>query len=87
PYTAFMTAFDAMLMRPNVVVMGRRVFSRLRVHPRITAALAPSGVGNTPTSGAGGRPATTQALAELLEVDRIIVGESWVNSAKPGQTA
>lgn len=87
PYTAIMTAFDGMLMRPNVLVMGRRVYSRLRVHPRITAALAPSANGNSGTSNAAGRPATTMALAELLEVDRIIVGESWVNSAKPGQTA
>jgi hypothetical protein len=87
PYNAIMTAFDGMLMRPNVLVMGRRVFSRLRVHPRITAALAPSSIGNTPTSSATGRPATTQALAELLEVDRIVIGESWVNTAKPGQAA
>jgi hypothetical protein len=88
PYTAIMSAFDGMLMRPNVLVMGRRVWSRLRVHPKITAALAPSSQGNTGnTSGFTGRPATTQALAELLEVDRILVGESWVNTAKPGQTA
>ena len=88
PYTAIMTAFDGMLMRPNTLVMGRAVWTRLRVHPKITAALAPSSTGNTvSTSGSTGRPATTQALAELLEVDRILVGESWVNSAKPGQTA
>lgn len=87
PYTAIMTAFDGMLMRPNVLVMGRAVFSRLRVHPKITAALAPSSTGNTPTSNAGGTPAAAQALADLLEVDRIIVGESWYNTAKPGQAA
>ena len=87
PYTAIMTAFDGMLMRPNTLVMGRRVFSRLRVHPRVTAALAPTSMGNTPTASAGGRPATAQALAELFEVDRIVIGESWVNTAKPGQTA
>lgn len=87
PYTAIMSAFDGMLMRPNVIVMGQLAWSRLRVHPKITAALAPSSTGNTSTSGAGGRPASTQALADLLEVDRILVGESWVNTAKPGQTA
>jgi hypothetical protein len=87
PYTAMMTAFDGMLMRPNTLVMGRRVYSRLRVHPRITAALAPSANGNSATTSAAGRPATAQALAELLEVDRVIIGESWVNTAKPGQTA
>jgi hypothetical protein len=87
PYTAIMTAFDGMLMRPNVLVLGRAVWSRLRVHPRVTAALAPSSNGNSASTNANGRPATTQALAELLEVDRIIVGQSWVNAAKPGQPA
>jgi len=88
PYTAIMIAFDTMLMRPNVLVMGRRVWTRLRVHPRITAALAPSSNGNSSIVNAAGRPVvSTQALAELLEVERIIVGESWVNTARPGQTA
>lgn len=87
PFTAIMTAFDSMLMRPNTIVMGRRVYSRLRVHPRITAALAPSANGNSATTNAAGRPGTAQALAELFEVDRILIGESWVNTAKPGQTA
>lgn len=88
PYTAIMAAFDGMLMRPNTLVMGRAVWSRLRVHPKITAALAPSSQGNSSTAaGDRGRPATVQAVAELLEVDRILVGESWVNTAKPGQTA
>lgn len=87
PYVAMMTAFDGMLVRPNTIVMGRAVWSQLRRHPKVTALLAPSSSGNTATSGAAGRPATTQALAELLEVDRILIGESWVNTAKPGQTA
>lgn len=88
PFTAIMNAFDGMLMRPNTLVLGRQVWSRLRVHPRITAALAPADMGNTPAGvGNVGRPATTQAVAELLEVDQILIGSSWINTAKPGQTA
>jgi hypothetical protein len=87
PYTAIMNAMDGMLMRPNTLVMGRQVWSRLRVHPKITAALAPSAIGNTPTANALGSPATTQAVAQLLEVSAIYVGDAWINTAKPGQTS
>jgi len=87
PYTIMMTAMDGMLMRPNTIVMGREVWSKLRVHPKITAALAPSAVGNTPDTDARGMPATAQAVADLFEVDNIYVGESWLNTAAPGQTA
>jgi hypothetical protein len=87
PYTAIQTALDGMLMRPNRAIIGRLAWSRLRVHPKITAALAPSTTGNTSTSNAGGQPATLQAVADLLELDQIIVGEAFINTAKPGQTA
>lgn len=87
PYSAIQTALDGMLMRPNTGVIGRLAWSRLRVHPKITAALAPSSAGNSGTSNAQGAPASLQAVADLLELDQILVGESWVNSAKPGQTA
>jgi hypothetical protein len=87
PYTAIQTALDGMLMRPNIGVIGRLAWSRLRVHPKITAALAPSANGNTLTVNGQGAPATLQAVADLLELDQIIVGEAFINTAKPGQTA
>jgi hypothetical protein len=87
PYSAIMAALDGMLMRPTDAVIGRLAWSKLRVHPKITAALAPSSAGNSSTSNAQGAPASLQALADLLELKRILVGESWANTAKPGQTA
>ena len=30
---------------------------------------------------------SVEALAQLFEVERILIGEAWVNAAKPGQTA
>ena len=87
PYAAINTARDGMLMAPNIGVIGRLAWSKLRVHPKITAALAPSSNGNSSTSNAQGAPATLQAVADLLELDQILIGESWVNTAKPGQTA
>ena len=87
PYSAIMTARDGMLMPFNTAIIGRLAWSKLRVHPKITAALAPSSNGNSSTSNAQGAPATLQAVADLLELDQILVGESWINTAKPGQTA
>jgi hypothetical protein len=87
PYSAIQTALDGMLIRPNIGVIGRLAWSKLRVHPKITAALAPSSNGNSATANAAGAPASTQAVAELLELEQIYVGEGWVNTAKPGQPA
>ena len=87
PYSAIMAARDGMLMPFNTGIIGRLAWSKLRVHPKITAALAPSAAGNSSTSNAQGAPATLQAVADLLELDQILVGESWVNTAKSGQTA
>jgi hypothetical protein len=87
PYSAVQTALDGMLVRPNKAYIGRLAWSKLKVHPKITAAIAPSSNGNSPTANAQGSPATLQAVADLLELDEIIVGESWINTAKPGQTA
>ena len=86
PYSAIMAARDGMLMPFNTGVLGRLAWSKLRVHPKITAALAPSSAGNSGTSNAQGAPASVQAVAELLELDRLLIGESWINTAKPGQT-
>lgn len=83
PIKAITDAFDTMLIRPNIAVFGQATWSALRQHPKVTAALYPGG-GN---ASAGATMASRQALADLLELDEIIVGTGWYNSAKPGQTA
>ena len=87
PYSAIMAARDGMLMPFNTGVLGRLAWSKLRVNPKLTAMLAPSSAGNSGTSNAKGAPASVQAVAELLELDRLLIGESWINTAKPGQAA
>ena len=87
PYSKVMGDLDGMMVRPNIWVIGRAAWTKLRVHPKITAALAPSSNGNSPTTNAAGSPANAQAVADLFELDRIIVGTAWVNTAKKGQTA
>jgi hypothetical protein len=79
PLTAIMTALDSVVMRPNIAVWGRAVFTKVATHPAIVKAVH----GNAGDSGV----ATAQQIANLLELEALYVGESWYNSAKRGQTA
>lgn len=81
PVAAIMSAAEGMLMRPNTLVIGSQTAFQLRRHPKIIAAAFPTG-GNAAQGGV----ASWQAIADLLEVDRIIIGRAWINTAKPGQT-
>lgn len=82
PVQAILTALDAVVMRPNVMVMGQAVWSKVRTHPKVTAAVYP--VGGNATGG--GSAVSRQAFADLFELDDVVIGKSWYNSAKPGQT-
>ncbi len=82
PVDAILTALDIPIVRPNVAVFGQATWTKLRQHPKVTAACYPGGGNAT----GGGTSVSRQALADLLELDEIIVGASWANSAKPGQT-
>jgi len=79
PIDAVLTALDRVIMRPNIAVLGREVWTKLRQHPRIVKAIAASGT----DSGAVDR----RYVADLLELDDIYVGDAWLNTANKGQTA
>ena len=79
PILAISQALDGPMIRPNVMALGQKVWTTLTTHPKINSALNASGS----TSGRARR----QAVAELFELDDIVVGRSYANSAKPGQTA
>jgi hypothetical protein len=85
PYSAIMAMFDLMLVRPNIGIFGRQTWLKLRSHPKIIAAVlnASGGQGGLAATGV----ASKQAVADLLELDEIQVGESFYNAAKKGQTA
>lgn len=85
PVSAILTMFDAMLVRPNVGILGRAVWTKLRMHPKVVAAVLNAGKGTGGAAAAGS--VALQAVADLLELDRIHVGESFANTAKKGQTA
>jgi hypothetical protein len=78
PVGDIMNALDAMLVRANVMVTSRKVLTTLRRHPKVVNAF----YGDNANAGV----APTQFLADLLGLDRILCGDSWVNIAKKGQT-
>lgn len=78
PGALILDAISTPLVRPNVAVTSLKVLNVLRRHPKIVSALNGSGSTNGMVS--------RQQLAQYFELDELLVGEGWVNTAKPGQT-
>lgn len=70
-------ALDVPLMRPNIMVIGQAVATKLRQNPNVIKAY------NGTLGDTGMVP--LQFLADLFELDEILVGQGRVNIAKPGQ--
>lgn len=79
PITEISDALDVPVIRPNKMVLGQAVWTTLRRHPKIIQAV--NMVGGD-TAGMASR----QAVAELFELEEILVGKSFSNTAKPGQS-
>ncbi|WP_411037629.1 capsid protein [Shinella sp. BYT-45] len=77
PILAIAEAANSMVMRPRHMVLGAASWLALRTNPSVLRALTPS--------GAGDGYANKRAVADLLELEDIYVGEGWINIAKPGQ--
>lgn len=69
---------NAPLVRPNIMVISQAEWSALRRHPKVVKAVH----GNSGDSGLASR----KALADLLELEDILVGTSRVNTANIGQS-
>ena len=67
------------VMRPNKMVIGQAAWTKVRSHPHIVNAVK----GGNLNKG----NATREQVAELFELQEIIVGSSFVNTAKKGQAA
>jgi hypothetical protein len=78
PVTAILSAMDGMLVRPNSLVIGQAVWTILRQHPKVVQAI----LGNTNNAGV----VNLQQVADLLEIENLLVGKGWSNSSKRGQT-
>lgn len=79
PVTALENAIDGLLLKPNKLVLGRSVWTTLKRHPKVVAAV----LGSANSTGR----VTRQGLADILEIQEVVVGEGWVNTARKGQAA
>jgi hypothetical protein len=79
PIDDITSAMDSMLATPTRMVIGQSAFTKLRQHPKIAKAT----LGNSGDVAIVAR----QAIAELFELQEVIVGQAWVNNAKKGQSA
>lgn len=86
PYDLIMTALEAMIMRPNILVMNRPGFRALCNNVQIITKTATTGSGTSSTVNADGPTVTAQQIADLFEVDQVIVGNARVNTADFGAT-
>lgn len=77
PVAAIGDALDIPVIRPNRMVLGRAAWTKLRRHPKIVQAC------NASFQGAG--IAARQQVADLFELQEIVVGEAFVNNARKGQ--
>lgn len=77
PVAAIADNIEGVLMRPNVAVFGAQTWSALRRHPKIVKAV-------NKTSGDTGLVSREQ-FAEVFELDEVLVGGAFVNTAKKGQ--
>ncbi len=78
PLTLLQERLDQCWIRPNHILFGQPAWNAFAKHPKIVSAA----IGNDGTQGR----ATRQRVAELLEVQRVLVGTGFVNSVKPGKT-
>jgi hypothetical protein len=81
PVSKVLNYLDVPLMRPNIAVFGQDSWRVFRQHPKVVEACKGTGAG----SDAQGT-VTRQQVAELLEVEEILVGQGFLNTAKKGQT-
>lgn len=79
PIGVISDALDACIVRPNTMVIGRPAFSKLSRHPQIVSAC----LRNPGEAGVARR----KDIAELFELEEVVVGEAFVNTARKGQTA
>lgn len=78
PLETIRDALSSMLVRGNVMVIGRKAFDKLSTHPQIVKAA------NTNSGDSG--IATRAQIAKLFELDDVVVGEAFLNTAKKGKT-
>jgi len=78
PVAAIGDALDVPVMRPNIGVFGQAAWTKTRRHPKLVQAIKGT------AQGAG--MVSRQEFAEFFELQEVLVGAGFANSAKKGQT-
>jgi uncharacterized protein (DUF697 family) len=78
PVAAIGDALDVPVMRPNIAVFGQTTWTKTRRHPKLVQAIKGT------AQGAG--MISRQEFAEFFELQEVLVGAGFANSAKKGQT-
>lgn len=71
---------STLIFRPNTLVIGQSAWTKLRTNRSMVSVLQPN---VTAPKGV----LTREQVAEILEIDKVIVGSSFVNNARKGQAA
>ena len=77
PIADIVGAMEGMVAPPTHLLLGSEVWRRLRTHKAILKAI-------NRTEGDRGI-ASRQAVADLFDLEGIVVGRAWINSKAPGQ--
>jgi hypothetical protein len=77
PIEDILEAMDACIMKPNIMVLGNAVWTILRRHPKVIKAT------NRNSGDAG--VAVRASVAELFELEEILIGQGLLNVSKKGQ--
>jgi len=81
PIGAVDTAKAACFIEPNTLIMGKAVYNVLKRHPQLLDHVKGGSTSANPAK------VNLANMAEIFEVDQILVGEAKYNAAKKGQTA
>ena len=76
PVADIEAAIDGCFIKPNVMIIPRSVMKVLKWHPKLVDAIKYVGVGKI----------TAEHIAELFDVDKVLVAGAKVNTAKKGKT-
>lgn len=79
PHNVITDALDTMIMRPNIAVFGRVAWSKTSRNPNLVKAVYGQGTEQGQVS--------RQAFADLFELEEVLVGDGWINTAARGQPA
>lgn len=79
PFDQVENAMDVCVMRPNIIVFGQAAWVAFKRHANTILRV----MGSANEKGV----VTQKMVAEALELDNVLVGQGWYNSAAKGQTA